>query len=100
MFCLEIPNSQICQHYQPPGYAASPITAFLNGGFDNGLDPEIGVLLSRLKSLDDRHHKAADELDAVVSKRGKFLYMIVHRGYFTRIFVEEYFPEESYTRSC
>ncbi|MBP7508682.1 MAG: hypothetical protein KA807_12750, partial [Prolixibacteraceae bacterium] len=77
-----------------PGYASSPITALLNGGFDNGLDPEIGVLLSRLKSLDDRHHKAADELDAVVSKRGKFLYMIVHRGYFTRAFVEEYFPEE------
>lgn len=77
-----------------PGYATSPITALLNGGFDNGLDPEIGVLLSRLKSLDDRHHKAADELDAVVSKRGKFLYMIVHRGYFTRDFVEEYFPEE------
>lgn len=76
-----------------PGYATSPITALLNGGFDNGLDPEIGVLLSRLKSLDDRHHQAADELDAVVSKRGKFLYMIVHRGYFTRDFVEEYFPE-------
>lgn len=52
------------------------------------------MLLSRLKSLDNRHDKAAKELDDVVSKRGKFLYMIVHRGYFTRAFVEEYFPEE------
>lgn len=77
-----------------PGYATSPITALLNGGFDNGLDPEIGVLLSRLRSLDERHDKAAKELDDVVSKRGKFLYMLVHRGYFTRDFVEEYFPEE------
>ena len=71
---------------------SSPLTSLLNG-YD-GLDPEIEIFFSRLKSLDERHEKAADELEDVIGKRGKFVFMISHSGYFTKEFAEEYFPEE------
>ena len=76
-----------------PAYAPSPMTALINGS-DSMRDAEIVSLLDRMKELDDLHEAALKELDDVIDKRGKFLYMIVHRGYLTSDFVNEYFPEE------
>ena len=76
-----------------PAYAPSPLTALINGS-DSMRDAEIVSLLDRMKELDDLHEAALKELDDVIDKRGKFLYMIVHRGYLTSDFVNEYFPEE------
>lgn len=76
-----------------PAYVPSPLTDLINGS-DSMRDAEIVSLLDRMKELDDLHEAVLKELDDVIDKRGKFLYMIVHRGYLTSDFVNEYFPEE------
>lgn len=87
-----------------PSITSSPLSSVV-GGFpgmagvsdDIGFDAEIRPLLSRLKELDDLHDKAAEALDEVIEKRGKFLYSIVHHGYLSSELVTKLFPEELHT---
>ncbi len=55
---------------------------------------EIDKLVNRVKEIYEQHDEAMEELDEVVNKRAKFLYMIVHSGYLTSDMVRDYFPCE------
>lgn len=55
---------------------------------------EIDKYINKLKELEDTHEKALLEFDDLVKRRGKFLYMLVHRGYFTSEYIKEEFPAE------
>lgn len=77
-----------------PLYSGTPIASLMTG--ENGFDPEIGTLLNRLEELDNQHEKLAKEIDEVIKTRGKFLYMIGHRGYLTADYVKEVFPKDKH----
>ena len=55
---------------------------------------ELSTLITRLQELDRQHDEAMEELDAAADMRGMYLYRIAHRGYLSREYVEEYFPEK------